>query len=107
MKFIDPQDLIEQEAAEQRETEAKQLSRQVEIDDFKSLMDGKAGRRFVWRLLDKAGVFRATDRTDALSMAFREGTRNFGLMLLTEINETCPEKYNLMVKEQQDAQSGN
>ena len=98
---IDPQDLIAQEAASAKKEQRKRLLRHLEVEDFKWLMANKQGRRFVWRLLDKAGVFRSTFRNDN-EMVFLEGMRNMGLMLIAEIHEICPEKYHLMLKEQQD-----
>lgn len=101
-KDIDPSDLIELDKAQTRASEVQRLVRQVEVEDFKWLMGNKQGRRIVWRLLEKAGVFRSSFRSDALSMAFSEGMRNTGLILMTEIGELCPEKYNIMVKEARD-----
>ena len=71
------------------------------MEDFKWLMGNKQGRRFVWRLLEKAGVFRTTFRLNN-EMAFLEGMRNMGLILVADIHEICPEKYHIMVKEADD-----
>lgn len=80
---------------------AQRLARAVEVEDFKWLMGNKQGRRFVWRLLEKAGVFRTTFRLNN-EMAFLEGMRNMGLILMADISEICPEKYHIMVKEADD-----
>ena len=98
---IDPSDLIAQEAARAQTAEARQLSRQLEVEDFKWLMANKQGRRFLWRLLSLAGLFRSTFRLNN-EMAFLEGMRNLGLVFWTDLHEICPEKYHLMVKEQED-----
>ena len=82
--------------------EKRKLLREVEKQDFIWLMQDRRGRRIVWRLLEKAGVFRTTFRPDALEMAFNEGIRNVGLLLVTEIHELCPEKYHVMAKETTD-----
>ena len=98
---IDPQDLVALDKAQAKREQVQRLQRHLEVEDFKWLMGNKQGRRFVWRLLEKAGVFRSTFRLNN-EMAFLEGMRNMGLVLITDIHELCPEKYQLMVKEAQD-----
>ena len=53
----------------------------------------------MWRLLEMGGVFHATFSTDAMVMAFQEGKRNQGLMLLADIMAVDPDSYILMAKE--------
>lgn len=74
---------------------------ELEIADLKWLMSNKRGRRFVFRLLERAGVWRLSFNTNALSMAFAEGTRNEGLRLLAQITEHCLDRHAEMLKEQQ------
>lgn len=74
---------------------------QLEIDDFKWLMGGKRGRRIVWRLLEKAGVFHNSFTGNALGTAFNEGKRNYGLYLMDMIHTHCPEHYTTMISERQ------
>lgn len=100
-KEIDPSDLLALDKAQAKTAASQRLARQQEVEDFKWLMGNKQGRRIVWRLLEKAGVFRSTFRLNN-EMAFLEGMRNIGLMLVADIHELCPEKYHIMVKEQQD-----
>lgn len=98
---IDPQDLIAQREAEKQSAEMRKQLREIEKSDFLWLMQDKRGRRFVWRLLEKAGVFRTTFRPNSNEGAFLEGMRNMGLMLIADINEICAEKYQTMVNEQE------
>lgn len=98
---IDPQDLIKQREVEQRSVEWRKQLREIEKSDFLWLMQDKRGRRFVWRLLDKAGVFRITYRPNSDEGVFLEGMRNIGLLLVADINEVCPEKYQVMINEQE------
>jgi hypothetical protein len=98
----DPLDTAAQAAAKEKETEAQRLKREREVEDFKFLMSSVQGRRFVWRMLEKAGVFRSSFSLNGLQMAFSEGNRNLGLMLIGEIHEHCPERYHQMVKEQRE-----
>ena len=80
--------------------EQKALSRQ-EADDFKWLMSDKRGRRYMWRQLEKTGVFRSSFTSTSNETFFREGERNVGLRLLALINVHCPDRYNQMVTENQ------
>jgi hypothetical protein len=74
------------------------LRRQIEANDIKWLMSSKQGRRIVWRLLDKAGVFR-TSFTGNSETFFKEGMRNMGLFLVAEIMAHSPEAFALMLNE--------
>ena len=105
MKEIDP---IYQHDSEQARFDAQlaaEKRRAVESDDIKWLMNDIKGRRIVWRILDRAGVFRSSFSSDSLIMAFSEGRRNEGLALLQTINLVCPELYIKMSKEA--AEDGN
>lgn len=100
MKNHDPLDIREQERANEDQQTRARLNRETEAADVKWLMSSKRGRRIVWRLLDRAGVFRLSFNTNAMQMAFAEGNRNEGLRTLAQIHTLCPELYPLMLKEQ-------
>lgn len=89
-----------------REERERQLTA-LEVADLLWLMGSKRGRRIVWRLLEEAGVFRTSFNTNALLMAFAEGTRNYGLRVLGLIHSHCPELYAPMLKEQRDQEPQN
>jgi hypothetical protein len=83
------------------ESKAKMRAR-VEIDDLRSVMGNKRGRRFVYGVLERAGVFRSSFNTNALTMAFNEGARNEGLVMLAKLTANCFDLYTLMMKEATD-----
>lgn len=64
-------------------------------------MSTPSGRRFVWRQLQRAGVFRSSFTGNSQTF-FNEGQRNIGLMLLTDVHEFCPEQYIPMLKESKE-----
>lgn len=99
MSSYDPIDIRSQERAKADTDQRNKLARDNEEADFKWLMGSKRGRRIVWRLLDRAGVFRLSFNTNAMAMAFAEGSKNEGLRLLAQIHTLCPELYPTMVKE--------
>ncbi len=76
------------------------IAQEAEEADIRRLMTSKWGRRFLWRLMDQAGVFRLSYANDPMAMAFAEGNRNSGLRILNLIHTLCPEHYNAMLKEQ-------
>lgn len=86
----------------QKAAEAQAEVRRVQVEDVKWLLAHKAGRRFVWRLLEQAGVYRTSFNNSGSVTAFNEGQRNIGLMLVAEIQELVPERYLDMLKERKD-----
>lgn len=100
MTEYDPLDIAGQtKEAEQARRKAEREARQ-EAEDIKWLMTAKRGRRIVWLLLDRAGVFRTSFSSDPLVMAWNEGNRNTGNRMLSLINGECPDLYIKMLKEQ-------
>lgn len=100
MSAYDPTDIRNQERVKADSNLRNKLAKDTEEADLKRLMRLKWGRRIVWRLLDRAGVYRLSFDGNPLVMAFNEGNRNEGLRVLAQINTLCPELYHLMVKEQ-------
>lgn len=74
------------------------LRRDQELDDVRALMDTPEGRRFMWRLLDRAGIYRTTFTGNSASF-FNEGMRNLGLIFVADVHEVCPEQYTRMLAE--------
>jgi hypothetical protein len=86
--------------------EKQRLTARQEADDVKWLMSDKRGRRLMWGLLEKTGLYR-TSFTGNSETFFREGARNVGLTYMALINEHCPERYNSMVSEQREHDKRN
>jgi hypothetical protein len=96
----DPLDLDGQREREQKVGSDRKLARQVETEDMAWLMDNKRGRRIVWRLLERAGVYRTSFVAQSNSQtAFNEGMRNFGLFLLSEAAVASPDSFAIMQRE--------
>jgi hypothetical protein len=76
--------------------------RRKEVEDMKWLMAHKPGRRFMWRLLELAGVYRTSFNNSGSVTAFNEGQRNVGLRYVAEIQELTPDHYLLMLKERNE-----
>jgi hypothetical protein len=98
----DPLDYPAQERAAADNAEEERRQRQKEISDLCKVMGSKEGRRFMWRLLSDAGVYRLSFDVDAVVMAFNEGNRNAGLRHLNDMMTACPQLYAQMLTEQRE-----
>ena len=90
---------------EEREKKQKELEDQIVRDeeDVKAVMDNFAGRRFVYRLLVRAGIYKEIFvQGEADTTTFNLGGRNQGLQLLDEVTRITPGSYELMIKENKD-----
>ncbi len=80
-----------------RKKESDKIKRSNE--DMLWLLEGVRGRRIMREMLEGLGVWKISFNTDALIMAFNEGSRNAGMKMLARINEVSPESYVKMMKE--------
>ena len=83
---------------ERREKTAK-TARLQRNEDFRWLMGDLRGRRFVWDLLAKAGLFRSSLGLSPELTAFNEGRRDLGLAVLADMMRLCPGQYARMQAE--------
>jgi len=96
----DPIDIRRQQQEAERLERAAEAKRRRDVEDFKSLMKLKEGRRFVWRLLAETGVYHSSFTGNSETF-FKEGRRSIGLILMGELHTICPELYAVMVEEHQ------
>lgn len=101
MNHFDPLDLRGQEKKAREADEQARFEATRDADDLKWIMGNKKGRRFVWKLLERSGVYRSSFTGNSTTF-FNEGQRNIGLMLLADIHSVCPEHYVTMLKEAKD-----
>ncbi len=80
---------------------------QRHADDVKKVMATESGRRFVWGLIEQAGVFQTTFRTDTNTTMFLEGNRNAGLALFNDVFGICPDLYLKMAAEAEKDREAN
>ena len=69
------------------------------IEDLKSVLQTKAGRNVLWRMMEQANVFGLSYTGEVNSTFFNEGARNIGNRLLIQIQQASPELFLLMQKE--------
>ena len=75
--------------------------REREIDDVRYVLNSVQGRRFMWRYLSLCNLWE-TSFTGNSTTFFKEGERNIGLRLMSDINDSSPEAYLAMVKENRE-----
>lgn len=89
-----------------RAEEKYKLETDAEIKDVKAIMATGEGRRFMWRLLEKTGLYK-TSFTGNSTTFFNEGQRNIGLWLISQVNEHCLDEYAQMVEENREDANGH
>lgn len=81
-----------EEVRAKAKTEAE-FNRLNELGDIRIVLSTKSGKKFVKRILDKAGIFsQSFCRTESDKTAFNEGRRALGLWLLSELTEAEPKQ---------------
>lgn len=85
-----------------QETKSKQqqkLDEQEARNDIIAVLGTAAGRRYIWRQLENARVFSSSYAQQSNQTFFREGQRNVGLRMFTEVLDASPELFLQMQKE--------
>lgn len=77
----------------------KELEDKTYEADVLWLMDNPRGRRFVWDLLSKCGVYSTSFTTNGSLVMFKEGRRDVGLRLLNELQMIAPDEFMIMWRE--------
>lgn len=95
---IDPFDIDGAERAQRDREEKQRLISRQEVEDIKWVMSDKRGRRMMWGLLERAGLYRSSFTGNSETF-FREGARNIGLMYWELIQTHCSEKCGAMITE--------
>jgi hypothetical protein len=95
----DPLDQRQHEHDEETRQVLERERRAQEIADFRWLMEQPQGRRFAWRMLAEAGVYRSTFNSSGSITAYQEGQRKMGLWLMLQIHEHAPASLLAMLEE--------
>lgn len=81
---------------------AEKAARTAEVlrhDHIRHAMSTPLGRAWFWTLLKACHIFETSWAPEPLTIAFREGERNIGLLIVADIFAACPEQYLLMTQE--------
>lgn len=83
---------------QEKRLENEKLEREILLNDVRHVLSSVQGRRFVWRILDMAGVYRSSFTGNSTTF-FNEGARNIGLRVLSDVMDAKPEAFLLMQQE--------
>lgn len=83
----------------QKAAENEKAGRQRDLNDLLWVLSDRRGRRFIWRLLAKCGVFKSSFTGNSTTF-FNEGQREIGLWATADIMEARPEAYVEMIQEE-------
>ena len=73
-----------------------------ELSDIRFILKSCEGRRFLWKVMAAAGVFRTSFRGGSSDQtAFNEGKRSIGLDILNSLIEANPKSFTQMQEEYQ------
>ena len=90
----------DRQAARQSDEDRRARDFRDEVDELNWVMSDPRGRRFVWRQVQRDGVYLLSFvQGDPGRVAFNEGRRSVGIALLTQVREHCPEREAEMRKE--------
>ena len=82
---------------------AWELQKEKEEEYLRVVLSTVQGRDVMWRVLEFTGLYHTSyDRDAPHETSFREGKRQIGLLLLSEINNVDPLAFQLMQKEHLD-----
>lgn len=70
-----------------------------DLSDIRCVAKTPEGRRFLWRVLSRSGIFRANGHEDAIGMARTEGRRENGIELLNDIMSAKASLFGQMQQE--------
>ena len=94
------QDVGDPKQVRKRRTKV-QIRRERELHEIREILNTSFGKGFIWRILEKCHMFHTTSHHEALSMARMSGERDVGLWLLDELDQSNPNAYIMLIREQQ------
>lgn len=74
--------------------------REKELEDIRMILSTVSGRRFIWRYLDKCGLFKTSWHPSA-QIHFLEGKRSVALELMADIVEADQNSFIKLMSESQ------
>jgi hypothetical protein len=86
---------------------AARFAEKARLDVVHGIMDTKSGRAYMLSRLERCHIFESSFSSDLCTMAFREGERNVGLQDLADIMKSCPDMYVLMLRENDERNTGH
>lgn len=92
-------ELLDGDLRREQAAERLRLIQLENDEDLRVIMGTQHGRRWMWRHLDRCGMWRASFVENREGTDFREGERNTALRLWADLQRACPETLLRMQKE--------
>ena len=86
-------------AKEEFDKKESKRKRDRELSDIRKIVAMPEGRRFIWRVLTRAGIYTPSFAVEQSIMSFNEGKRNIGLFILEDLMRAKPEAFMQMSQE--------
>lgn len=90
---------LSEEKQDKQRTKAEQEQRQRDLADIAFILKHPQGRRTIWKMMERCGMFHLIFNTNAKFTDFYLGRRSIGLELLNEVNEVDAGAYAQMQAE--------
>lgn len=97
-KITEGVDVGDTASVKKRKSKAE-LEQQRDDEDIRIAVSTYQGRSLLWSQLEQAGIYHTTFNADHGIMAFNEGMRQIGLLLLARIDGVDPNAYAKMRRE--------
>lgn len=94
------------EAKVKESGQRSKLRRETELDDVRKVLAMDAGRRLIWRLLERAKVF-ASVWDQSSRIHYNAGQQDFGHFVMGEVVEAGPEYLLQMMQENKEKKSND
>lgn len=76
-----------------KQARARKLKEENLKAAYRSMLGSEQGRTVLWHILESCGIYSSTMPTDSLTMAFRNGQRNVGLVIVSSLENATPAGY--------------
>lgn len=96
---LDVEDLTNPRHVNKRKRKAEEVRAQ-ELDDMISVLNSPAGKRVLWRIMDKSGLMAPNMFTGNSATFHNIGKRDLGLWVYNEIMEANPQGFVNMMQAQ-------
>lgn len=97
------QDIFNLEAENKKVNAEQRRERVRELSDLKRILKLPEGRRFIWKLWSKCGIFRNPFNLNSNLQSFNSGRMSIGQELLGEVTEVNPSAFSQCQNEHMSA----
>lgn len=84
---------FDEEGRVQKEKFDRELDSDRDQEELRALLQDKAFRYFLWRLLSKCGTFNSEVVSDPVILGAMNGMRNVGMWIFAEIEQADPSAF--------------